>query len=1108
MFCHSSWRIFAPRIIHGLKRLIMSLVMLLPATFFLNSIPLLAQVEWKDRYVTHAVFGQKNPTTAYPAQADYTIVVWEDERDNGSESHLYAQKIDNATGVALWDVDGVPVCPGWNSGDQRNPHAAYDSLGGVIIVWEDSRNGSEGSQRTSIYAQRLDIVTGASDPAWSYSGVLLSYPDHHAVRPRIAGTNDGVFVTWMEQENYGISSWFVFAHYLKANGQKGPGAWNTQYGLHISQNATYDETNPELTRFWEWSIDANSENRTGVAITYQRSGFTSATNSTAISNVYVSVVNPDGGIVLNGPVSQYNEDQILPQIVATGAHGAVTPRTMIIAWQDARDNPSPLLYGIWGQRMYSTGVPYGNWPIKIADAQNDPTTVVTRMFEGYSSPNDYPYLAVSWQANNEIITAGLVDANQASLVGSLKQVSYEGGTQPSADIVPINGMQANLYIGWRQTGGYSNILYQNMLLPAWTEEKDYGGWPVTQAQGNQNKPQVCGSVFVFEDNRRSSLPLGDNRNDMDISCQTPGECTGPSGMAWRDRFIQWTHGTNAQNKKMVVDRATGDFSTFVVWDEIRDGTRSVFIQKLDKNGVPRWRNSGIQLTPNGIDSKEPDVSYDGAGGAMTVCLETYNGVDALYYYRVDADGVERSHGKFSNLSSTVLQPRIARTIGKAGITYLVSFIYNNHNERRHAVLLLNQPVANIPSTPVTNGNVIYHRDLRLVGDDHYGGAYLMTNGIDANGLNAINVTFLDLQENYGVLQDELCSISTLDDYDICMDVFRRGSLLYPDAMIAYAQGSTGNMDIFLARFSPLAGRVGDLKYTSYLGANTARSPVIVSDSIDSGQGNGGCLVSWERRYVVQQTYKHDVLSNRFTWSVPAFVPQYTPDIVVSNPECTQTNLTMARINHRSPQGAPTAIIAWEDACEDSPCSPARPVSILCRQIVYPIPGPSILWNQPYQASPGPGSYTQIRPNIITHEDGSAMLIWYDTRTSDSCLMTTRMYDQDGSPGWFKPAEETKFAERSAVSMNPRFGSVFPIPFSSNTHRTLTIPWSISRDGDVRLQILDPLGRLVTTLEDDIHVSGNHVTTWDLKSYHLSPGVYFCVLSGNNSRCYTLFTVIR
>ena len=96
-------------------------------TVFVTTPLLHAQTEWKDEPVAHAVENQLAPSAAQPAQAGFTIVVWEDQRNSGTGYDIYMQKIDTQTGLPLWlEPDGVSVCT--ESGDQRNPRAAYDSL--------------------------------------------------------------------------------------------------------------------------------------------------------------------------------------------------------------------------------------------------------------------------------------------------------------------------------------------------------------------------------------------------------------------------------------------------------------------------------------------------------------------------------------------------------------------------------------------------------------------------------------------------------------------------------------------------------------------------------------------------------------------------------------------------------------------------------------------------------------------------------------------------------------------------------------------------------------------------------------------------------------------
>ena len=175
----------------------------------------LAQVEWTARAGTYALHDQTHPSVADPALdsiVTYTIIVWEDER-NGDKD-IYAQKIDNATGVALWAPDGVPVCTAAN--DQRNPRAACDSSGGVIITWEDCRNDAQNVDAL-IYATRLIRFTGEADQRWTANGNVVCAQGAPCLRPRIVGTSDGAFIVWTDARR-GQYYRNAFLQYLHCDG--------------------------------------------------------------------------------------------------------------------------------------------------------------------------------------------------------------------------------------------------------------------------------------------------------------------------------------------------------------------------------------------------------------------------------------------------------------------------------------------------------------------------------------------------------------------------------------------------------------------------------------------------------------------------------------------------------------------------------------------------------------------------------------------------------------------------------------------------------------------------------------------------------------------------
>lgn len=88
---------------------------------------------------------QLNPVI-YPVD-DKAVVVWEDKRNTTPD--IYAQAVD-MSGNTLWTSTGLAVSTA--SGKQANAVLTADDLGGVIAVWEDTRNTGIDKD---IYAQRI-----------------------------------------------------------------------------------------------------------------------------------------------------------------------------------------------------------------------------------------------------------------------------------------------------------------------------------------------------------------------------------------------------------------------------------------------------------------------------------------------------------------------------------------------------------------------------------------------------------------------------------------------------------------------------------------------------------------------------------------------------------------------------------------------------------------------------------------------------------------------------------------------------------------------------------------------------------------------------------------
>ena len=102
---------------------------------------------------------QASPAIASDGTGGF-IVAWQDERAGGM-SDIYATRIGGDGGWAWGGLNGLAVCTvgGW----QQGPVIASDDAGGAIIAWQDTRQGPE-----DIYAQRMNASGVAK---WAIDGI-------------------------------------------------------------------------------------------------------------------------------------------------------------------------------------------------------------------------------------------------------------------------------------------------------------------------------------------------------------------------------------------------------------------------------------------------------------------------------------------------------------------------------------------------------------------------------------------------------------------------------------------------------------------------------------------------------------------------------------------------------------------------------------------------------------------------------------------------------------------------------------------------------------------------------------------------------------------------
>jgi hypothetical protein len=263
--------------------------------------------------VVTAVNTQKNISLSSDTKRG-AILVWEDKR-NGISDDVYAQRV-NSAGLKKWIVNGVAVCT--NPAEQNSISSVEDGNGGIIITWDDYRNGD-----ADIYAQRLDSNGVAQ---WATNGVAVCNKLLHQRGTKlISDGSGGAIIVWQDSVAGAID---IYAQRISGTGNI---LWASS-GVPVC-TAPLKQIRPRI----------QSDNAGGAFIVWQdrRSGLDYDVYAQRINSSGNALWATDGIIVCNAV-----NTQSFPKLRGDGSGG------VIIAWQDKRN---ALNTDIYAQRVGPTG---------------------------------------------------------------------------------------------------------------------------------------------------------------------------------------------------------------------------------------------------------------------------------------------------------------------------------------------------------------------------------------------------------------------------------------------------------------------------------------------------------------------------------------------------------------------------------------------------------------------------------------------------------------------------------------------------------------------------------------------------------------------------------
>lgn len=230
------------------------------------------------------------------------VVAWQDFRNGNYD--IYAQTM-TATGTPGWAANGVAVCT--QASAQLSPMIVEDTVGGVIVAWEDRRHGTFVQ---AIYAQRLD---SAGNKLWAADGVPIAISSDLIALPKMLSDGvGGAFFAWEDDRNIATTGPDIYAQRVDASGAV---QWAANGAVVCSAS------------FAQYGADLAWDGSGGIVVTwfdYRTLGPT---------DVYAQRMNSVGTPVwtANGiPVSAATGNQANPHIVQS------EPGAYIVAWEDRR----------------------------------------------------------------------------------------------------------------------------------------------------------------------------------------------------------------------------------------------------------------------------------------------------------------------------------------------------------------------------------------------------------------------------------------------------------------------------------------------------------------------------------------------------------------------------------------------------------------------------------------------------------------------------------------------------------------------------------------------------------------------------------------------------
>ncbi len=480
--------------------------------------------------------GEQNEVKIISDQMGGAILVWTDSR---SGSDIYTQRV-NAAGKVQWIDNGTAICTKQYS--QNKVALASDGLGGAIIVWEDARTPANS---VDIYAQR---VNSTGSVQWTLNGTAIVTLTYLQDRPKVISDGmGGAIIVW---EDFRSGSHYdLYAQRINSTG-------SVQWTLNGI--AVCDAANSQL------NLELLADGSGGVFIVWQDYRYSNY-------DIYAQWINSTGvpqwknnGVV----ICNASYWQQWPQLISDGTGGA------IITWEDYRNGTT---CDVYAQKISSTG-------------------------------------NVQWVENGTII------CNQ-------------NGAQGAPVIASDNAGGA--IIVWQDYRYGTDDLFAQHVNSSGLSQWDANGTAVCIFPGYQSEVKIVSDIngcayVVWEDDRYGS-------SNMDIYAQ---KIDSDGSIAWSVSGIAICSASLEQRYPSIASDGMGGL--FIAWNDLREsGNYNIYAHRI--KGKMQWINNGSIICNMIDDQRDPRLISDGVGGAIITWSDArVGGINAdIYAQRVNFAGIQQ-----------------------------------------------------------------------------------------------------------------------------------------------------------------------------------------------------------------------------------------------------------------------------------------------------------------------------------------------------------------------------------------------------------------------------------------------------------------------------------